>query len=205
MKKTIIISLIILASLGTAMSQSIWTLSYEPATPMGQMKDFTSPTSGRGMAGSVNYFINDHISAGITIQWTGFYEKDERHTWYEEGVALTANAWKQWYILPLYLNGNYHFLTDGKILPYAGLSLGVAYIEQEAKIGTYDFKDTKWDFAFAPEVGALIPMGLEKSWGFNLMLRYQVIFYDKNDINMLTFLNYSFGIYWKMYKRGERY
>ncbi len=52
-------------------------------------------------------------------------------------------------------------------------------------MGTYEFKDKSWRFAFAPEVGARIPMGLEQSWGFNFLIRYQMGIYEKNDITKL--------------------
>jgi len=207
MKKIILVSLITLAGIGTAFSQSIWTLSYEPATPMGDMRSFIESTTFRGISGSAKFFVSDKITVGLDIQWTGFYEKDERYTWDLDGSAVTATAWKEFYIWPLYANVNYHFLNeeDNRLLPYAGLNIGVAYIDQNAQVGTYNFKDKSWKFAMAPEVGTLLPMGIEKSWGFNFKLRYQMIFYNTNDINLLHFLNYSFGVYWKIHPRGEKY
>jgi len=208
MKKTIIISLIILASAGTAFSQTIWTLSYEPSTPIGEMTNFISNTTGRGLSGSGGWYVTNKLSVGFTVQWTGFYEKEERHTWYVDGGAVTANAWKEFYNWSIYANAKYHFADveeEGKFVPYVGLSIGTMYIDQNAQVGAYEFKETSWKFAFAPEVGTRIPMGIEKGWGFNVLLRYQVAIYEKQDINMLQYLNYSVGIYWKMWPRGERY
>jgi len=108
----------------------------------------------------------------------------------------------------MYATAKYHFKDveeEGKFVPYVGLSIGTMYIDQNAQVGTYEFKEKSWRFAFAPEVGARIPMGIEQQWGFNFLLRYQVGIYERNDINMLQFLNYSVGVYWKMWPRGERY
>jgi len=208
MKKTIIISLIFLASAGTAFSQTIWSLSYEPATPVGEMRDFISESTLVGLNFSAGWYINSRISVGGSIQWTEFYEKNERHTWYFDGGAVTANAWKEYYIWSFYANAKYHFKDveeEGRFVPYVGMSIGTMYINQNAQVGTYEFKEKSWRFAFAPEVGARIPMGLEQSWGFNFLIRYQMSIYEKNDINILQFLNYSVGVYWKMWPRGERY
>lgn len=208
MKKTIIISLIFLASAGTAFSQTIWSLSYEPATPVGEMRDYISETTLRGLNFSAGWYVNNKISVGGSVQWTGFYEKNERYTWNFDGGAVTANAWKEFYIWSVYATGKYHFKDveeEGKFVPYVGLSIGTMYIDQNAQVGTYEFKETSWRFAFAPEVGARIPMGLEQSWGFNFLIRYQMGIYERNDINILQFLNYSVGVYWKMWPRGERY
>lgn len=205
MKKTIIISFILLASFGTAFSQTIFTLSYEPATPLGEMRDFIGKTSFRGLSASGNWFLGKKITLGATIQWTGFYEKVDRETFEIEGSAITSTVWKEFYILPLYVNAKYHFLEEGMFLPYAGLSAGASYIEQLAQVGTFEFTEIHWRFGLAPEVGTLIPMGIEKSWGLNVMLRYQMAFYNEFDINLLQYLNYSFGVYWKLYPRGERY
>jgi outer membrane protein W len=207
MKKTIILSLIILASFGTAFSQSIWSLSYEPATPLGDMRNFIDKSSLRGFSLSSNWFVTEKITVGFDVQWTAFYEKDERYTWPFDGGAVTATAWKEFYLWPLYATVKYHFLKDeeARLLPYAGLGIGVSYVEQSAQVGKYEFKEKGWKFAMAPEIGTLIPMGIEKTWGFNVKLRYQMAIYNKNDINLLQFLNYSFGVYWKIYKRGERY
>ncbi len=205
MKKTIIIALILLASFGTAFSQTIFTLGYEPATPIGEMKDFIGKTSFRGLSASANWFLGKKITLGATVQWTGFYEKLDRATFEAEGIAITSTVWKEFYILPIYVNTKYHFLEEGMFLPYAGLSAGVSYIEQLAQAGTYKFSKINWHFGIAPEVGTLIPMGIEKTWGFNVMLRYQMAFYNEFDINLLQYLNYSFGVYWKLYPQGERY
>jgi hypothetical protein len=207
MKKIILISLITLAGIGTAFSQTIWTLSYEPATPIGDMRNFIETSTLRGLSGSGSWFVTEKITVGLDIQWTEFYEKEDRFTWHIDGAAVTANAWKEFYIWSFYANSKYYFLDEDehKILPYAGLGVGVSYIDQNAQIGAYEFKETSWKFAVAPEFGARIPMGIERSWGLNLKLRYQIAIYDKYDINPLQYLNYSFGVYWKLYPRGERY
>lgn len=206
MKKTILIPIFILFSVSYSFGQSmIWTLSYEPATPLGEMRDFIPVSSLRGLAASWEYFVNDNITAGITVQWTGFYEKVDRATLMVEGGAVTATVWKEFYVLPLYATARYHFMEEGRVRPYAGLNIGTAYVNQTAQVGTYNYEETKWCFALAPEAGARIPMGIEKTWGFNAKIRYQMAFYDRRDIGMLQFLNYSVGIYWNLYKRGERY
>ena len=207
MKKTIILALIVLATAGTAFSQTIISLSYEPATPMGDMRNYISTTSLRGLSGSADWYVTNRISVGGNVQWTGFYEKNERHTWYFDGGSVTANAWKEFYLISILANAKYYFNDDdgNMFAPYVGLGIGTMYIDQNAQVGKYEFKETSWKFAIAPEVGTRIPMGLEKTWGFNVKLRYQMAFYNKNDINLLNFLNYSFGVYWKIYPRGERY
>ncbi|MEN8225658.1 MAG: hypothetical protein ABFS05_09900 [Bacteroidota bacterium] len=207
MKKIILISLITIAGISTSFSQSIWTLSMEPATPLGDMRNFIERSSLRGLSGSVSWFVKENVTLGVSIPWTGFYQKDDRATWHFDGGAVTATAWKEFYILPLYVNAKYHFLTeeDSRFLPYAGLSVGAVFIEQSAQVGTYEFKHKNWKAAMAPELGTLIPMGIEKTWGLNVMLRYQMAFYNENDISLLQFLNYSIGVYWKIYPHGERY
>ncbi|MCK5338064.1 MAG: hypothetical protein KAJ50_04595 [Bacteroidales bacterium] len=208
MKKTIILSLIILAAAGSGFSQSIYSLSYELATPMGDMRNFISKTSFRGLSGSADWYLNSRITVGGTVQWNGFYEKDERHTWNFDGGSVTANAWKEFYIISLMANSKYYFVDDeegGMFAPYIGLGVGTMYVDQNAQIGKYEFKETYWRFALAPEVGTRIPMGIERTWGFNVKLRYQMAFYNQNDINILQYLNYSVGVYWKIYPRGERY
>lgn len=204
MKKYIIISLFLSFAMGISYGQSVWTLSYEPATPLGDMTDFISKSSLRGLSGSVEWFVNDKITAGFNIQWTGFYEKEDRATFEFDAGAVTATAWKEFYILPLYATAKYHFMEEGRVRPYAGVSTGVAYVEQMAQVGTYEFTEKNWRYALAPEAGARIPMGMEKQWGFNLKLRYQMIFYNEYNIDLLQYLNYSFGIYWNLYPRGER-
>ena len=208
MKKTIIISIILLSTIGISKAQTIWALSYEPATPIGDMTNFIGETTLRGLNGSANWFITNKISAGVSLQWTGFYEKNERETWEFDGGGVTATAWKEFYLWGLYANGKYQFKDveeEGRFVPYIGLNLGTMYIDQNIQIGTYSEQSKSWKFALAPELGARIPMGIEQSWGFDVMLRYQMAFYNKYDISILQFINYSVGIYWKMWPRGERY
>jgi len=96
------------------------------------------------------------------------------------------------------VNAKYHFVEEGKLIPYAGLSLGTAYVEQSVQVGKYDFEEKSWRFSLAPEAGVRIPMGLEQSWGFNIMLRYQMQFYNENVVDLIQYLNYSLGVYWKI-------
>lgn len=207
MKKIIILSLIILATTGTAFSQTIFSIAYEPSTPLGDMKNFISPTTLRGLSASADWYLNKRLTVGGTLQWTGFYEKDERYTWNFEDGAVTATAWKEFYLISILANVKYYFNDDDGSLfaPYVGLGVGTMYVDQNAQVGTYELDDKSWKFAIAPEVGTRLPLGLEKTWGLNFKIRYQMAFYNKNDINLLNFLNYSVGVYWKLYKRGERY
>ena len=206
-RKTLILVLIVAAAAVNARTQTYFGISYEPSTPLGDMRDFTVNSSLRGLNGNASRYLNEHFSVGINVQWTGFYEKDERHTWKFEGGGLTATAWKEFYIIPLYANARYHFKTEeeARLLPYVGLNVGTAYVEQNLQISDYEYKFKYWKFAFAPEAGTLIPMGMEKSWGFDIKLRYQLFPYNENDIGLMHFLNYSFGVYWKIYPRGEDY
>jgi len=208
MKKLFIALIVALGISVTTFSQSIWQLSYEPSTPLGEMTDFIGQTSLRGLSGSASWFLTNKISAGLTIQWTGFYEKEERETWTFDGYAITANAWKEFYMWSIYANGKYQFKDveeEGNFVPYVGLNIGTMYIDQNAQVGTYEVKERNWRFALAPEAGFRLPLGMEKQWGFNVMLRYQIAFYNVRDISMLQFLNYSVGVYWKLWPRGERY
>lgn len=208
MKKILAILAIVFTLTSATYAQTIFSLSYEPSTPLGDMTNFIGATSLRGLSGSANWFITNKINAGLTIQWTGFYEKEERETWYFDGAAITANAWKEFYIWSMYANARYQFKDvedEGNFVPYIGLNVGTMYVDQNAQVGTYELKEKKWSFAFAPEAGFRLPMGIEKQWGFNVLIRYQMALYDKHDISMLQFLNYSVGVYWKLWPRGERY
>lgn len=205
MKKTIILSLIVLASFGTAFSQSILSFGYEPASPIGDMTQFVDKFSLRGLSAALNVHVTKKITVGFTTQWTGFFDDPPRHSEDFTGGAITAGAWKEFYIWNLFANAKYFFVEKGAVIPYAGLSVGTAYTDQRLKVGTYEVNDHKWRFTMAPEVGMLLPMGMDKTWGFNLKARYQVNFWNRNDINLIQYINYSFGIYWKIYKRGAQY
>ena len=160
MKKTIIISIILLSSIGISKAQTSWALSYEPATPIGDMTNFIGQTTLRGLNGSANWFITNKISAGVSFQWTGFYEKNERETWTYDGGAVTATAWKEFYLWSLYANGKYQFKDveeEGNFVPYIGLNIGTMYIDQNIQVGTYTEQSKSWKFALAPEVGARTP------------------------------------------------
>ena len=206
-KKTIIILLLTFSAVTYSYSQTFFSLSYEPSTPLGDMRTYIEKSSLRGLNANASRYLNDHLSVGLNLQWTGFYQKEERHTWSFEGGAITATAWKEFYIIPIYANARYHLKTEEEsaLLPYIGFNLGVAYVEQLLQISDVEEQGKYWKFAFAPEIGTLIPMGMDKHWGLNIMLRYQAIAYNENDINLMHFLNYSLGVYWKIYKREEEF
>lgn len=166
-----------------------WGIDYSMAAPLGDTKDFTSSFSFRGVGLEGRYFRSAKTSIGFRAAWNVFNEKDSGtvtngNTTTSGTSARTINA------VPLYLTGDYYFGDRGGARPYLGLGAGVIYNERRNDFGIFTSSSSKWQFALAPEVGVMLPVGASLAY---LSLRYNYGF-KAGDFDALSYLSISVGI-----------
>ena len=80
------------------------------------------------------------------------------------------------------------------VRPFIGTSVGIIYTEQELQFGANRISENSWKFGVAPEAGFYIPFGIQSSLGLMAGLKYNLVFYNSDDISQLSYINYNIGL-----------
>lgn len=129
-------------------------IGYEVGFPT---NDFVKDVSWRG--GRIEYrrMIKPNLSVGIAGSWNSFETYTPRTTYQKAdgSGALTTDAVKEIYTVPLTLSAHYYFKGGKKITPYAGVGLGTEYSDQNIYFNIYSVGENNWGFVARPEIGAV--------------------------------------------------
>lgn len=162
--------------------------SWNLAMPMGNTRDFTRPLSARGFTLEWHNFIRKSTSWGINAGWTVFNENADNTT-YGDGWAVSGDRWNYINAVPIYASG-FHYWGDRRDTNYfAGANLGTVWSEYRTTVGLYEFKESVWHLAVAPEIGIRMP--LNSFLGY-LSLRYNLLM-KSGDIDTQSWLELRVG------------
>lgn len=170
------------------------TFDWVIGVPTGDMSsNFISKTSTRGFAMEYRYMLNGPISVGGGFTWQAFYEKFERDTYQFDDGAITSTRFNYLYTFPIFANFHYYPLKSNYIYPFVGLNVAMVSIDKQDQVGQYYIQDKSWQFALAPEIGALIQMNPGSGFGIVLKAKYNYMFYNKGNFNNLSHINFHIG------------
>lgn len=176
--------------------ESIWAFNWNPATPMGDLENWIGETSLRGWSFEGRRFMTDNVSLGGYLGFNGFFEEKPRGLLDINNTTINAKSWRYLYSLPVLVTTHY-YIGEGWIKPYVGIGLGIYYTEEELQVGTFRSKETSFDFGFAPEIGVFVPFGLLSNVGALVAVKYNQVFYTSQNIDGMSYINYSLGIAFK--------
>jgi hypothetical protein len=89
-----------------------------------------------------------------------------------ENMAINAAQYRYTQAFPLKAQVKYFFSQNRFIKGYAGLGLGALSAGQHIIVQDLDSWDNNWGFLVAPEIGVLIPFGIDSPFGANLTAGY---------------------------------
>lgn len=176
MKKLLIIA-ICLFGLSPFLKAQVLNLNYQISLPLNQVKDFTNKASFRGFDIEYHHFIGDQFSLGAAIGWDVFYKDRKNSTGdfmfngNDNVYTITGNQYRYINTVPMLAIGRYYFTDNTATLrPYAGLGIGTSWTEKRLEVGQFSSTISRWQFAFAPEIGMFIPVN--DQFAFNVGCRY---------------------------------
>jgi hypothetical protein len=195
MRRIFIVLVLCLAASGLKAQEGdmIWAFYYQPATPTGDFKAYIEETSLRGWAFEGRRFMTEDVSLGGFIGYNGFYQEVPRGLYDQGTVTINAKTWRYMYTLPILVNAHY-YIGDGMVKPFIGTGVGIFYTEQELQFGANRISENSWNFGVAPEAGFYIPFGLQSSLGLMASVKYNLVFYNYQDISQLSYINYNIGL-----------
>lgn len=153
MKKIILIISFCLFSVGALMAQSNTTLSYSVGFPVGDLSDFISNESWRGISLDFRKMVNPNVGVGFSVGWNVFYEEFAKETYTIDNISLTGKQWRYSNHVPMYVNPTYFLKPGEDVNPFFSLGIGTIYTRRNTDMNLYTVEQEAWNFALAPEVG----------------------------------------------------
>ena len=180
MKKILMIIWVVLGiGVGSQAQAQQLNLNYQMSVPFGDQHDFISKMSFRGFSVDYHYFLTERLAVGASLGWNASY----KHLDYTTGnftmngdkVTISGDQFRYLNVVPLMADVRY-FFTDGDacILPYAGIGIGTTWTETRLEVGDLLAKEKGWQFAFAPEVGVILPFSEFVGLNVGAQYRYSV-------------------------------
>jgi hypothetical protein len=201
MKSIKAIILILAGSLGVhvASAQSrppvSFQLNYSITQPFGSLSDYAEGTSFRGWNAGFQYSLNDRLSLGAKVGFADFYERVPRAVYHGSGEDISAVQTRTLQTIPIMAAAQYAFAApDAKVIPYAGLGIGVASMSYEKYWGEFVEKENKWAFQVSPELGINVPFGKYSPVMFNANVQYNYAAYKYNEISNFNTLQANIGL-----------
>jgi len=158
MKKIILVlsSFLVIKS---ATSQDVgFILTYPMGFSVGDMDDYISKTSYRGISMEIYKRIKHNLDIGIEASWSLFYDKTGRETTTEGTASINGVQFRYVHTVPLLAQAKFFLKPDAgkRIIPYGGLGVGTMYVDKYTDLGLYRIRSDAWQFCLRPEAGIAI-------------------------------------------------
>ncbi|RFM27300.1 OmpW family outer membrane protein [Deminuibacter soli] len=161
MKKILPVILLLTCCLGSlhsiaqTASPDKFFVSWEIAFPN---NDLVSKASFSGGRLEYRRMIKPNFSIGIGASWNSFEQYAGTKTYQAPSGngAVTTDAVKDIYTVPVTISGHYYLQGGKHIKPYIGVGLGTQYSEQDIYYNIYGIEDNNWGFCVRPEIGFLV-------------------------------------------------
>ena len=155
-KHIITLALALLIASGSAMAQSVYTtISYSMGFASGDLGDFISKPSFRGVTIDYRKLVQPNIGVGLSLGWNAFYEALDFDTYTIENVSLSGKQWRYSNHLPILVAADYYLSPGESFNPFVGLGVGTMYSRRNTDMNLYTIELNSWHFALQPQVGFL--------------------------------------------------
>ena len=153
MKRLAIIIIAALATTVTTFGQKKFELAYPMAFGIGDLGDFISEPSFRGISIDYRQNVTENIAIGTHLGWHTFYSEQAKATYTRDNQSLTGKQYRYSNNFPLLVTGTYYLSPDAFVSPFASLGLGTVYTRRNTDMNLYTVEQEAWNFALHPEVG----------------------------------------------------
>ena len=152
--KRITLTLIIAFAVATgAFAQDHIDINYAIGFGMGDLGDYISQPSFRGISFDYRHAINPNMSVGFNLAWSTFYSEESRKTYTVDNQSLTGKQYRYSNNMPMLATFTYDLSPEEFVAPYATLGIGTMYIRRNTDMNLYTWEQEAWPFVLQPEVG----------------------------------------------------
>jgi len=198
MKKIIflmIFSSLLLSTKSYGQHDSYISAQYSVSFGMGDMAEYISQASWRGVLLEYRGELTANLMLGIDVGWNVFYEKKDYDTYTVGTESLSGIQYRYQNQVPMLATVDYVFLPDNALRPYVGLGIGTMYSERATDMNLYRMKENSWSFAMKGEVGVLYEISYTSS--VKLAVKYYNGF-KTNTLDSQGFLSINLGMAWAL-------
>jgi outer membrane protein len=181
MRKIFLSVAICLTSIGGLYAQSYTSLTYSIGFPTGDLGDFISQPSFRGITLDYHKLIQPNIGVGFSVGWNVFYEDLPNDTYTVDNVSLSGKQYRYMNYWPILAKGAYYLSPGETINPFVGLGVGTIYSLQNTDMNLYTVELDAWNFALQPEIGVLF--NVDPSVAMTLVAKYYNGFAASGDLD----------------------
>lgn len=192
--KKILVAVVVLmvGTFGVANAQSYSTISYSMGFGMGDLGDFISAPSFRGITFDYHKLVQPNIGVGVSFGWNTFYEAMDYDTYEVDNVALSGKQWRYSNNFPMLASVNYYFSPGQRFNPYFGLGIGTIYTLRNTDMNLYTIEQDAWNFALQPSLGTVYKVN--DSAKLHLSIRYNNGFKAGSELTEAqSYLNLNVG------------
>jgi outer membrane protein W len=175
MKSAIIVSLLAIGP-ACGFAQSNFMISYPIGFPVGDLHNYISNTSFRGINLEFNKQVAPNQSVGLELGWNTFYQHVNQKVYTEGTQSISGVQYRYTNTCPMVAGGKFYMGEHkGKTHPYIGVGLGTLYANRTTDFGIYRITTDTWQFLIRPEAGFEMNAGSSESffigvkyyWAFN--------------------------------------
>lgn len=135
---------------------SLFSIQYSVGLGTGDLKEFNSAASFRGMSFEYRYLMQPSFSVGFETGYNLFYDRMDFATYTKGTISVSGVQYRYTHAVPVLAAFDYYLKPDGKIIPFAGLGIGTLYSYRDLDMGMFTLENDVWQFALRPQVGVLI-------------------------------------------------
>ena len=131
-------------------------LAWDVAIPVGSVHDFTANVSPVGFQILGEYWVTRQLAIGAALDWQTYWDTRPRNTYQVENGALTATPDNSVQNGSARTITRYYFQDEGKVLPYAGVNIGIGWTTFQSAAADLAFYDNTLSVLLGAELGAAI-------------------------------------------------
>jgi hypothetical protein len=191
MKKVLYILLFSVIASSAFAQKSLTSIQYSIGFGAGDLHDFISPASFRGVTFDYVKLLENGFGVGIETGWNAFYEKKSFATYSFRNFDYSGKQYRYSNHFPLLATIGYYHNPEGMITPFLSLGVGTMYSLRNTDMGTYTFKQDAWQFVMRPEIGVLHKL----SGGASVYLSSKYYYgFKSGDLPYQSYFTINFGI-----------
>jgi hypothetical protein len=155
MKKVFYIFLFSVIASTAVAQNSLVSWQYSIGFGTGDLHDYISSASFRGVTFNYQRFVRPDLSTGLEFGWNVFYQEKPFGTYTRGDFDYSGKQYRYSNNFPMLATINYYLRRDEAINPFAGLGIGTMYSIKYMDMGSYGFTSDAWPFVLKPELGII--------------------------------------------------
>jgi len=191
-KLAILVIMLMIGCSAQLYAQGKSTISYSIGFGTGDINDYISKASFRGISYEYTRFINPNVGIGFSVGWNVFYSELERDTYVTDNASITGKQYRYSNHVPVLFRSAYYLKSDSNFIPFAGAGIGTIYSRRNTDMGLYSIEQEAWNFALVPEIGFQYRLQMDNA--INVSLKYYNGFKAGNELDAAqSYLALNFG------------